>query len=123
MISNSQPIQQLFTKLIRKTRGGKMRLQIIEALKESPQNTNQLATHLKKSYKTIQYHIAVLEKNRLITAMGNNNYATTYFLSQPMEENYPIFQEVTTKLSYKEKSHCYFIEIPDSPHSKSPIVT
>ncbi len=113
MISNNQPIQQLFTKLIRKTRGGKMRLQIIEALKENPRNTNQLATRLKKSYKTIQYHIAVLEKNRLVTAVGDN-YATTYFLSQPMEDNYQIFQEMTNKIINKEKEHCYFIELTDS---------
>lgn len=89
-----------------------MRLQIIEALKETPQNTNQLATHLKKSYKTIQYHIAVLEKNRLITAVGDN-YATTYFLSQPMEENYQAFQEVASEANSLEKKHFHFVDISD----------
>ncbi len=98
-----------------------MRLQIIEALKESPQNTNQLATRLKKSYKTIQYHIEVLEKNRLLTGMGDK-YATTYFLSQLMEENYQTFQEVINKNIGSGAKHFYFIKIPNSHNSKSQIL-
>ena len=59
MISSEQPIEQLLTWLIAKTRGGKTREQIIESLKTTPQNTNQLAVQLKKSYKTISHHITV----------------------------------------------------------------
>jgi predicted transcriptional regulator len=107
MISNGQPIQQLLTRLIRKTRGGDTRTQILKALKENPQNTNQLATRLKKSYKTIQHHISVLKKNKLITPIGEN-YATTYFLSQPMEENYEVFQEMANGKSCKKKRTLLF---------------
>jgi len=96
MICNYRPIQQLLKWLITTTRGGKTRAQIIKALKKSPQNTNQLATKLKRSYKTIEHHLSVLEKNKLVTAVGDN-YATTYFLSTPMEENYVIFQDITSR--------------------------
>ena len=49
------------------SRGGLNRLRIITALKEKPQNTNQLANELGLDYKAIQHHINVLEKNNLIS--------------------------------------------------------
>ena len=64
-----------------------MRAKIIEVLKETPQNANQLATLFDVDYKTIRHHIDVLGKNKIIVSMGNG-YATTYFLSSEMEDNY-----------------------------------
>lgn len=102
MTINDHPIKQLLTWLLTKTRGGKTRMQIIQTLKVTPQNTNQLAVHLKKSYKTISHHITVLEKNKLIVPIGDN-YATTYFLSSQMEANYQLFEQIASKSHQSKK--------------------
>ena len=70
---------------------------IIVALKETPQNANQLATQLEMDYRTIRHHLRVLEKNRIITAVGEG-YGITYFLSPAMEENCGVFEEILNRL-------------------------
>ena len=94
MINNNLPVRQLLIWLIKGTKGGKTRAQIIKTLKANPQNSNQLATHLKVNYKTVRHHLAILEKNRLITSAGDH-YSTAYFLSEQMEENYGLFEAIT----------------------------
>jgi len=93
MIINERPVRQLLTWLIKGTKGGKTRAQIITNLKDDPQNANQIATKLKVDYKTVRHHIAILEKNRLVVPVGDH-YSTVYFLSELMEENYALFQEI-----------------------------
>jgi DNA-binding transcriptional ArsR family regulator len=66
-------------------------------LKENPQNANQLATLLGMDYRTIRHHLNVLLKNKIITSVGEG-YGMTYFLSQMMEENYPVFEEIVKGL-------------------------
>jgi DNA-binding transcriptional ArsR family regulator len=83
--------------LIAGTRGGPTRAKIIVTLKDTPQNANQLATLLKMDYRTIRHHLKVLEKNKIITTAGEG-YGTTYFLSQVMEENYALFEEIMKKM-------------------------
>lgn len=96
MINTNRPMKQLLGWLIAGTKGGKTRAHIIETLKESPQNSNQLATILKVNYKTIRHHVTILEKNKLIISAGDH-YSTAYFLSELMEENYVLFEEITSK--------------------------
>lgn len=86
--------------LIAGTRGGPTRAKIIEALKETPQNANQLATLLKMDYKTMRHHLDVLVKNRIIISMGDR-YGETYFLSQTLEDNYSLFEEIVKKIGKK----------------------
>ena len=88
-----RPLKYLLGWLIAGTRGGPTRAKIIGILKETPQNANQLATNLRMDYRTIRHHLQVLEKNRIITSAGEG-YGTTYFLSQIMEENYGVFEEI-----------------------------
>jgi DNA-binding transcriptional ArsR family regulator len=83
--------------LIAGTRGGPTRARIIEILKDTPQNANQLANSLGMDYRTIRHHIEVLEKNKIITSMGEG-YGKTYFLSPAMEENYAVFEEILKKI-------------------------
>jgi len=54
------------------SRGGLNRLKIISVIKEKPLNTNQLAKELGLDYKAIQHHIRILEKNNLVTSVGEN---------------------------------------------------
>src|SRR4030042_7133674 len=97
MSANTRSLRHLLGWLIAGTRGGPTRARIIKILKETPQNANQLATSMKLDYKTVRHHLTVLEKNRIISSMGDK-YGATYFLSQMMEENYALFEEILNKL-------------------------
>jgi len=97
-----RPLKYLLWWLIAGTRGGVTRAKMITALKESPQNANQLANQLKMDYRTIRHHLKVLQKNRIITSAGDM-YGTTYFLSPEMEENYALLEEILKRIWKKEK--------------------
>jgi DNA-binding transcriptional ArsR family regulator len=88
--------------LILGTKGGLTRARIIKTLKKKPQNANQLATLLQLDYKSIRHHLGVLQKHRIITSAGDR-YGATYFLSQTMEENYALFEEIGREFWEKEK--------------------
>jgi DNA-binding transcriptional ArsR family regulator len=100
MAVNARSLKYLLGWLIAGTRGGPTRAKIILSLKETPQNANQLATLLKMDYKTMRHHIEVLEKNRMITSVGDG-YGETYFLSQTLEDNYVLFEEIVSKIGKK----------------------
>lgn len=102
MSPHARSLKYLLGWLIAGTRGGVTRAQIIKALKETPQNANQLANLLKKDYRTIRHHLKVLQKNRIITSAGDG-YGVTYFLSPVMEENYALFEKIVNKIWKKEK--------------------
>lgn len=97
MAAEGRPLKYLLGWLIAGTRGGVTRARIIEALKETPQNANQLATLLGMDYRTIRHHLGVLQKNRITTSVGEG-YGTTYFLSPALEENYALFEEILKKI-------------------------
>jgi DNA-binding transcriptional ArsR family regulator len=62
------------------SRGGENRTRIIDVLKERPLNINQLSERLGLDYKAVQHHISVLEKNNLLSRMGEK-YGVVYFVS------------------------------------------
>ena len=102
MASNKRSLKYLLGWLIAGTRGGLTRAKIIQILRQTPQNANQLARALKMDYRTIRHHLGVLQKNRIVISEGEG-YGTTYFLSPTMEENYAMFQDIVDKIWKKEK--------------------
>jgi predicted ArsR family transcriptional regulator len=97
MTSSARPLKYLLGWLIAGTRGGVTRAEIIKTIREKPQNANQLANTLKVDYKTVRYHLEVLEKNHIVTSVGDK-YGATYFLTQAMEDNYAVFEEILKKI-------------------------
>ncbi len=79
------------------SRGGFNRLRLVRIIKEKPLNANQLAKELKLDYKAIQHHVKVLEKNNIITKVGEK-YNVTYFISTFLEVNMDTFNEIAEKL-------------------------
>ncbi|MFZ1077358.1 MAG: winged helix-turn-helix domain-containing protein [Nitrosotalea sp.] len=79
------------------SKGGPNRMRIISVIRERPLNANQLAKELDLDYKAIQHHIGVLEKNNLITRVGEK-YGATYFISTFLEVNLMAFDEIVAKL-------------------------
>jgi DNA-binding transcriptional ArsR family regulator len=71
------------------SRGGYNRIRIIELLKERPHNINQLSDALVLEYKGVQHHTSVLEKNNLVTKVGEK-YGILYFISDYFREEYGI---------------------------------
>ena len=79
------------------SRGGLNRIRLISTIRERPLNANQLAKELGLDYKAIEHHIRVLEKNNLITRVGEK-YGATYFISTFLEVNLDSFDEIVKKL-------------------------
>jgi DNA-binding transcriptional ArsR family regulator len=79
------------------SKGGNNRLKIIDLLKERPYNINQLADVLDLDYKSIKHHIIVLEKNNLVSKMGEK-YGIMYFVSNYLEVNIGAFNEIVSKI-------------------------
>ena len=85
------------------TRGGYTRLRIILLLSDRPFNTNQLASEMGLDYKAIQHHLTVLEKNNLVTKVGEK-YGAIFHLSNYLEANIMALDDVATKLERKLNS-------------------
>ncbi len=81
------------------SRGGDNRMKIIDLLKERPYNINQLSESLGLDYKAIQHHIVVLQKNNIITKMGEK-YGVLYFISNYLEANIEAFNEIKSKINH-----------------------
>ncbi len=96
-MANDPDAKRLLWFIFAGSRGGLNRLRIIFSLKEQPLNTNQLAKELGLDYKAIQHHIKILEKNNLITKIGEK-YGVTYFISTFLEVNMETFEEIAAKL-------------------------
>ncbi len=96
-MANDPDAKRLLWFVFAGSRGGLNRLRIISSLKVKPLNTNQLAKELDLDYKAIQHHIKVLEKNNLITKIGEK-YGVTFFISTFLEVNMETFEEIATKL-------------------------
>ncbi|WP_181691491.1 winged helix-turn-helix domain-containing protein [Natronomonas sp. LN261] len=90
--------------LIGGSRGGRNRVRIIRALDEKPMNANQLATSLDLDYKTIRHHLAKLEKNDVVTSMGDE-YGKTYFLTERMEQNLDVLDEIAAQTDLDEEGN------------------
>jgi len=79
------------------SKGGDNRIRIIDLLSKRPYNINQLAEVLGLDYKAIRHHIVVLEKNNLVSKMGQK-YAVLYFISNYLEANIESFNEIRSKI-------------------------
>ena len=95
--------RKLLLYLFTGTRGGYTRLRIIMLLIERPLNTNQLSKELGLDYKAIQHHMKVLEKNNLVTKVGDK-YGAIFHLSNFLEINIRALDEAIEKLERKMNS-------------------
>jgi len=92
--------RKLLLYLFTGTKGGYTRLKIIMSLEERPSNTHQLSKELGFDYKAIQHHMRVLEKNNLVTKVGEK-YGAIFHLSNFLEVNIGSLGEVIDRLERK----------------------
>ena len=92
--------KKLLFYLFTNTRGGYTRLRIIMMLLETPMNTHQLAQKLNLDYKAIQHHMKVLEKNNIVSKIGEK-YGAIYHMSNFLEVNIRSLDDAIDKLQKK----------------------
>jgi len=92
--------KKLLLYLFTSTRGGLSRLRIIIHLLEQPCNTHQLAKKLDLDYKAVQHHMKVLEKNNMVSKIGEK-YGAIFHLSNFLEINIGALDEAIEKLDRK----------------------
>lgn len=90
--------KSLLSYLFEGARGGTNRLRIMLLLTERPLNAHQIAKGLGLDYNSIEHHIAVLEKNNMISRIGPR-YGAMFFLSTFLEVNIEAFNEIVKKFS------------------------
>ena len=92
--------RKLLLYLFTSTRGGFTRLRIIMHLLEQPYNTHQLSKELDLDYKAIQHHMKVLQKNNMVSKIGEK-YGAIFHLSTFLEINISALDEAIDKLDRK----------------------
>jgi predicted transcriptional regulator len=80
------------------TMGGANRIRILTELLKRPQNTNTLSKKLQLDFKTVQYHLKVLEKNGFVTYKGGGGFSRLYFPSQTVEDNVETLQDIIQQM-------------------------
>ena len=103
---NHKPDRQtrkLLLYLFTGTRGGYTRLRIVMLLLHKQYNTHQLAQVLDLDYKAVQHHMKVLEKNNLVTKIGEK-YGAIFYISDYLEYNIRTLDEAIDKLDRKMNS-------------------
>lgn len=80
--------------LLAGTRGGPSRIRILELLRISPHNPNQLALALGVDYRTIRHHLRILEQNGLVRRPVGNKYAAPYELAPELSAHYEMVSEI-----------------------------
>jgi predicted transcriptional regulator len=96
-----QNARRLLWYLFAGSKGGENRVKIINLLQETPLNINRMAEVLNLDYKAVQHHVEVLEKNNLVSHMGQK-YGIMYFVSNYLESNIDTYKEIISKISKSE---------------------
>jgi predicted transcriptional regulator len=86
--------------LLANTQGGENRGKILKEIFQKPCNAHELSNSLDLNYKTIRYHLDLLEKNAIIFSIGEK-YGKTYFPSDELKELEAYFNEIWVKFIKK----------------------
>ena len=119
LVSNkvrSRPVDKHTKKLLfylfAGTCGGITRLRIITCLLEQTRNSNQLAGDLELDYKAVTHHMKVLERNNMVSKIGDGRYGVHYRISDLLESNLDVLDIAIDKLLYniarKSKKKVYY---------------
>ena len=92
--------RKLLLYLFTSTRGGFTRLRIIIHLLDRPYNTHQLSQVLELDYKAVQHHMKVLQKNNMVSKIGEK-YGAIFHLSNFIEINIGTLEKAIDKLDRK----------------------
>jgi DNA-binding transcriptional ArsR family regulator len=92
-------LKRVLWHLLGGTRGGPLRIQILLRLLDRPYNTNQLASDLGHDYKTIQHHLRVLKRNRILDEQGTGQYGSVFFPTKDFEDSIAEFRAIARRVA------------------------
>ncbi|ABW02522.1 ArsR/SmtB family transcription factor [Caldivirga maquilingensis] len=101
MANYDKDLKRLLIWLIGGSRGGLMRYRILEALRKRPMNPNQLAKYLNVNYRTVLYHLEILERNGLIVKAGEG-YGAPYLVSDELNNKWSILVDIIRMIGLRE---------------------
>lgn len=73
-------MRRVFNFVVGASRGGPMRLKILELISRKPRNTNEITKKLGIDYKTTEYHLRVLRQNGIVVQSGQS-YGSKFSIS------------------------------------------
>ncbi|MDA8054069.1 MAG: ArsR family transcriptional regulator [Thermoplasmatales archaeon] len=76
-------IRRLFQYLFLYSRGGALRSRIVLILRERPRNKNELSNMLGVNYRTVEHHLSVLLKNKVVDG-DFRKYNSLFYLNGRM---------------------------------------
>ena len=75
------------------------RARVVELLGEEPMNAHRISERLKLDYKTVQYHLKLLEENQVIVASSPKAaYGAVYFLTPYVEKHLGVLRQMWPNL-------------------------
>lgn len=80
--------------LLAGTRGGPNRIRILEELRSQPHNAHQLASSLGMDYRTVRFHLRLLERNGLVMRPIGDAYASPYELAPNVVVQFEVVREI-----------------------------
>lgn len=99
--SQSNPrFKMILWLIIAGTRGGVNRAKILNLVRNTPMNANQIAKELNLDHKTIAHHVKILSKNDLIVK-EQKEYGAEYQLTHIMKKNQSALEEIMRKIGTK----------------------
>ncbi|MEM0127523.1 MAG: winged helix-turn-helix domain-containing protein [Thermoplasmatales archaeon] len=78
-------VRRLFYYLFVYSRGAVLRSRIVLMLMERPMNKNELSTGLNVNYRTVEHHISVLIKNKVLDG-DFRKYNSLFYINDGMRE-------------------------------------
>jgi len=93
IIPTSHVLKRTLTLSLAGTRGGPARLRMLLMLEKNPRNVNEIAKALSMDYKTVEYHMRVLEKSGFVMS-PKKKYGNAYTLSTLLALNKNILREI-----------------------------
>lgn len=96
-IPNQAVLKRVFFLSIAGTRGGPVRLAILEMLAKNGKNINQIANEMKLDYKTVQHHMRVLERSSFVSKKMVKN-ENVYTLSELIKSNAEVMKTLSGRL-------------------------
>ena len=84
------------------SRGGKVRAQIVNLLKDTPSTISQLAQKLGITYQGVRYHLAILLENNIVESVGQGSIAIFFLRDEFLKEGWSEFEIIWKKMTKKE---------------------
>jgi DNA-binding transcriptional ArsR family regulator len=97
--NSDEEFRRLLWFLLGASRGGENRAKILNAVRERPNNLNQLAKLIGVDYRSVQHHMAILQKNNLVQSSGER-YGVVYSIHPWLDYHIKTFEQVCAQLGF-----------------------